>query len=372
MARNIHPSRLLAAAGLLAFGLAPGRLVPPQALAARDAMRSDAINATDYDRMERGYYEQILDAGRDPGSHPDADAARHAEAPPFDAGPLADVVPDARQYVLKPALSIEHWGVRWSTNTLGMRDREYAAAKPQGTFRVALMGDSITSGWGVDDGRGYEPILEREWDARSVEGGGPRVEVLNFAVPGHAPGQRWEHARRVALATMPDTVIYQATLADLGWDERRLRVMLPRGQGWDAPAYRQTLEHAGARPGQGSEAYKRLLRPIRIQILEGVYREIVAGCREKGLSCAWVLIPRVGRPGSRAEREQMVDLARAAGFSPVLDLSDVYDGVPPESIAIKPSDYHPNADGHARLARRIDGAIWGHVAARLKDAGGDR
>jgi lysophospholipase L1-like esterase len=372
MARKTHRSRLLAAAGLLAFGLAPGRLVPPQALAARDAMRSGALSSADYDRMEHGYYEQILDAGRDHGPAADAEAARqHAEAP-FDAGPLADVVADARQYVLKPGISMEHWGVRWSTNAMGMRDREYAATKPPGTFRVALMGDSITSGWGVDDGRGYEPILEREWDARSKGAGGPRVEVLNFAVPGHAPGQRWEHARRVALATGPDMVVYQATLADLGWDERRLRVMLPRGLGWDAPAYRATLDRAGARPGQDSDAYKKLLRPVRAQILEGVYREIVAGCRERNLTCAWILIPRVGRPGSPAERAQLAGLARAAGFSPVLDLSDVYDGVPPESIAIKPSDYHPNADGHARLARRIDGAIWGHVAAILKDAGDDR
>ena len=60
------------------------------------------------------------------------------------------------------------------------------------------------------------------------------------------------------MGTGPGMVVYQATLADLGWDERRLRVMLPRGQGWDALAYRPALDRLGARPGHDSDAYKRL------------------------------------------------------------------------------------------------------------------
>ena len=50
----------------------------------------------------------------------------------------------------------------------------------------------------------------------------------------------------------------------------------------------------------------------------------------------------------------LVALARAAGFTAVVDLSDAYDGLDPAALAIGPDDYHPNADGHARLARRLD------------------
>src|SRR5205823_5067020 len=116
------------------------------------------------------------------------------------------VVADVREFVLKPSLAIEHDGARWSTNALGMRDREYATAKPPKTFRIALVGDSIAAGWGVGDGEGFEPVLERRLDARSRASGGPAVEVLNFAVPGHGPGQRWEHFTRVGWTTAPDLV----------------------------------------------------------------------------------------------------------------------------------------------------------------------
>ncbi len=29
----------------------------------------------------------------------------------------------------------------------------------------------------------------------------------------------------------------------------------------------------------------------------------------------------------------------------------------PAALAISPTDYHPNADGHARLARRLEAAL---------------
>ncbi len=74
-----------------------------------------------------------------------------------------------------------------------MRDRSYPIAKPAGTFRIAFVGDSIGAGWGVNDEQRFESILERDWDARSRRSGGPAVEILNFAVPGHSPGQRWDH-----------------------------------------------------------------------------------------------------------------------------------------------------------------------------------
>src|SRR5207249_1058666 len=107
----------------------------------------------------RGYYERLLDAGR--RLDEPAPTAPRREAVPFDAGVLAMVVPDLREFVLKPGLEAEHLGARWTTNAFGMRDRSYAATKPPGTFRIAFVGDSIGAGWGVDDGLGFEPILER-------------------------------------------------------------------------------------------------------------------------------------------------------------------------------------------------------------------
>jgi len=354
--------QLLATMALLAWGLLPGELALGRPTRIRDALCSDLLSKADYERMERGYYEQILDAGRQLGAPvgqptTSRNGWAHLDTPPFDAGPLALVVNDVREFVLKPSLSIIHDGATWSTNERGMRDRSYPTSKPPHTFRIAFVGDSIGAGWGVDDGKGFEPTLERLMDERSRKAGGQAVEILNFAVPGHGPGQRWEHFTRVGWAFEPDLVLYEATQADMGWDERRLRGLLPRGIGWDVSFYREILARAKAQPGGTMESYKNVLKPFRGDFLTSVYRSVTAECRTRGVPCIWLLVPRVGKPTDPEERRKLIALARETGFSAIIDLSDAYDGLDPHELAIGPNDYHPNADGHAQLAHRLDEAL---------------
>ena len=71
------------------------------------------------------------------------------------------------------------------------------------------------------------------------------MEIINCAVPGHSPGQRWCHFTQVGWPMKPDLVIYESTAADVGWDERRLRYLLARGMAWDSPIYHA---RAGTKP----------------------------------------------------------------------------------------------------------------------------
>src|SRR4051794_19658549 len=193
---------------LLAWRMVPAGAAPGPVLRVREALRRDLPNAADYRRIERGYYEALLDGGRQLGAPAgEPGAARHREAPLVGATPFLMPVGDLREFVLRPNLAIEFGGVHITTNALGMRDREYETVKPSHTVRVALVGDSIAAGWGLDDGQGFEPRLEAALDARSRAAGGPAIEVLNFAIPGSAPGQRWEHFTRVGWALAPDLVV---------------------------------------------------------------------------------------------------------------------------------------------------------------------
>jgi len=345
------PSLALTTA-LLAWGLAPPGLAPGWSSRARESARSDLRNAADTERMERGYYEPLADLGR----RLDRVEGPKAEPQP-DFGPLTVPVADVREYVLKPGVRASHRGASWTTNARGMRDRDHALNKPASTYRIALVGDSIAAGWGVDDGFGFEPLCEGRLDARSRASGGPAVEVLNHAVPGHAPGQRWEHFGREGWAEGPDLVVFEGTPADFGWDDRKLRSLLPKGVGWDAPAYRDALLGSGARPGGDEETYKRVLKPHRDAILLGVYRAVVADCRGRGIPAAWLLLPRVGKPVPSAERDRLLGLARSAGFDRLVDLSGAFDGLEPSGLAIGPDDFHPNAAGHALLADRLEAAL---------------
>lgn len=350
---------------LLAWGVAPGESSPSLALRVRETLRNDLPSRADTERMERGYYEQILDAGRKlgglgagPGPGPGVPLAGVPDGALGENDRMTMPTTDVREFVLRPNLARDlSREIPWSTNNLGMRDGHYETARRPNTFRIAMTGDSIGMGWGVDDHEGFEPRLERLWDERSRAAGGPAVEILNFAVPGHGPGQRWSHFDSLGWAFAPDLVIYEATPADVGWDERRLRGNLARGVGFDAPVYRDVLARAGIRPGLSTESYRRLLRPLRWALLEGVYRAAARDCQSRGLPTVWVLIPRVGKPIDPAERRGMIDRARAAGFDLVIDATDAYDGAEPASLAVGPNDFHPNTQGHARIASALDRAF---------------
>ncbi len=343
---------LVFTAALLAWGVAP----PGWSGRVREALRADHPNAIDVERMERGYYETLTD----PGRRLDRVGRAKPEPPPTDFGPLTVPVPDVREYVLKANLSVPHRGATWATNARGMRDREYAVDKPEGVFRVALAGDSIGAGWGVEPDRGFEPTWERMLDRFAP------AEVWNHAVPGLAPGQRWEHFTREGWTSRPDLVVFQGTPADFGWDDRKLRSLLPKGVGWDVASYKEGLAVADARPGGDEESYKTALRPHRETILGGVYRTVAADCRSRGVPSVWLLLPRVGKPTPPADRARLVGLARGAGFTRVVDLSDAFDGLDPKALAIGPDDFHPNAAGHALLADRLEESLRQEMTTRTK------
>jgi hypothetical protein len=357
---------LLATLAMLVWGLVPDWLSGEVPERVRASLRSNLFNRADAARIERGYYEQLLEAGRRlddladlPGVRGRGRRVGGAWSAPVDSAPLVMRVDDLREVVLKPGNAVEKWGVPWHTNEQGMRDRPYALDKPAGTFRIALVGDSIGAGWGVHVEQRFESILEQVWGTRARQAGGLRVEIVNSAVPGHSPGQRWYHFGRVGWPMQPDLVICESTEADIGWDERRLRYLLARGLGWDSPLYRETLAAAGVEPSWNPERYKRVLQPLHWEVLAGVYRTMVADCRARGVPVVWVLIPRVGRSGDPAGHRALVEAARGAGFSHIVDVTDAYDGLDPAQLAVEPDDFHPNAVGHAHLARRLDAELGG-------------
>ena len=81
-----------------------------------------------------------------------------------------------------PNLHREAYGVDFETNSLGMRDREYTAAKPPGTFRIALLGSSHVMGFGLAAKDMFKTDARGPAQCRDFPPGRPVSELLNFAV----------------------------------------------------------------------------------------------------------------------------------------------------------------------------------------------
>src|SRR4051812_31548703 len=64
-------------------------------------------------------------------------------------------VPDPRGHVHRPSARATLMGVPVSLNSGGLRGPEIPLRKPDGEFRVLVIGDSFTLGWGVEESKTY-------------------------------------------------------------------------------------------------------------------------------------------------------------------------------------------------------------------------
>jgi hypothetical protein len=96
-------------------------------------------------------------------------------------------------------------GVPVKINSLGFRDhREYTLAKPPGTFRILVIGDSVTFGHGATFETTYPYLLEerlRQWRSDV------RWEVWNLGVPGYNTRQEVTYLTEVGPRFQPDLVV---------------------------------------------------------------------------------------------------------------------------------------------------------------------
>ena len=88
-------------------------------------------------------------------------------------------------------------------NKDGMVDREYPYAKPAGTLRVALLGDSVTASLYTTDGRKFAQL----WQAGLSRQLGQPVEVLNFGLDGTGTWEQLQLFHLRARRFSPDYVV---------------------------------------------------------------------------------------------------------------------------------------------------------------------
>jgi HEAT repeat protein len=99
---------------------------------------------------------------------------------------------------------------RHEVNAEGLRDREHPVALPDDVWRVAILGDSVTEGFGLPADQAYPAVLQRELDAA-----GERVEVLSVAVRGWSTLQERIAYHRIARRYDPQQVLLGVCLNDI-------------------------------------------------------------------------------------------------------------------------------------------------------------
>jgi lysophospholipase L1-like esterase len=98
-------------------------------------------------------------------------------------------------------------------NDAGFRDRAFPREKPAHTYRIAVIGDSLTYGFACPQDVTYPKQLERLLNGYARPGA-PRFEALNFGVTGYNVTQIVERLRVLGLRYEPDLILYGYALND--------------------------------------------------------------------------------------------------------------------------------------------------------------
>ncbi len=123
---------------------------------------------------------------------------RLADFPPRDFSPWVRMRDTAFGYAANFRGRMRHPGeydVAFETNALGLRDDEIG---PKSGFRVLVLGDSFTSGYGVDRGAMFVDRIERELG----------VDVVNASVGGYEIIHQVHYYSERGRALAPDLVLY--------------------------------------------------------------------------------------------------------------------------------------------------------------------
>jgi hypothetical protein len=362
------------AASLALVGIVP--LPSGELRAWRQSLRTLEPNRADRVSSAASYYEGLINVGVD-GNRNEL-ALRLLGKPPgwvsfHDVNATRYLSDDLLQFELLPGLEKSVMGQSFTTNALGLRDREYGAAKAPDVFRIALLGASMDMGWGVTTDETYENRFEDWLNAYAVRHGiRRRFEVMNFSMAAYSPLHRLEAFRRKAEALRPDLVLYSATLLDPRLLEIHVRGLLRDGielgpyrslarvladEGIPPPAANRCAE-----PGTASDkdALKARLHPALWPLIDATLGHLADECRSRGLPLYCLIVPRAG--DADLPEARVADVARYVAISahhaiPVVDLTAAFDDEDPASVEIAAWDDHPNARGHKLLFQALAGML---------------
>jgi len=177
------------------------------------------------------------------------------------ARPNPLILPDAwkkRDVKVPGAYAAHYWhGVLFVQNADGMRWILPFPEKRADTYRVMVVGDSLTYGYGLPEEDRFSSLLNDEM------GRDFRIEFINLGVPGHQSEDILRVIRKYLPILQPDLVLYAICLNDF----------LPSGRGQYANDYNFPLPEtiksaliAHTRAGAFlSDAYDRALRRLHLR-----------------------------------------------------------------------------------------------------------
>ena len=333
-------------------------------------LKTNKLNFQDAALLEKGYYENLTNVNQFNTQLWELYMKKPHDWIVISQSKASRLTGDFLGLELVPSTSTIFLGKKLSTNRWGMRDRDYEQTPPPNTYRIALLGGSLTMGSGVEDNEICEWVLEERLNRENQGGTYAKYEILNFSVGGYGPIRRMMTLENKALPFQPNAVFFVAHPRD--YHHAIHLLVLKSRAGVDIPYdYLKEIVHKAGVDKETSEAEAaRRLKPYGDEIVAWSYRRTMEICKERGILPVWILMPSGVGMYEPEDFSKLTRFAGEAGFI-VLDLSHIFDNQEAESLRVAPWDWHPNAKGHRLIAHRLHDALLEKGIIRLSLASGN-
>jgi len=260
-------------------------------------------------------------------------------------------------------------------NSQGLRDNEYSLAKPPGVYRILLLGDSTTFGWGVSMTETAAKILERELNAEHVPGY-QRFEVINAGVGNYDTVQEMTCYKTRGRDFHPDMVILAYFINDpepVPVENKTFLITRSYLVAYLTNRFDGVLRRLGTRADW--KTYYASLYDENLpgfQACKAALVELATMTRDDHAKLLVALIPELHQINDdypfTAAHQKIKDVL-AAEQVPVLDLIDGLRNHGPEvTLWVTPLDDHPNGKANALIAAQLRDAILADLAVTSPSA----
>jgi len=361
-------------------------LVPPRVAELLKSVQTEKLNPRENVGNSRGYYEQldakgVRDEFGEVGTAKVFDKLRNVGNDCATSFHLKrwKMRKDLLQWDLVPSLDLTYpdcWTQRmtFSTNSWGMRDKEYTAVKPPETLRIEVFGASQVMGDGTTDARTFEQIIEDRLNGQGACGANRHFEVMNFGVDGYTIIQQLALLEDRGLKFSPDIIIFTVRGKERLWtpyyisEVARYHTEIPYEQlkilfqkaGLENvargtvpipfPSWRRLVKRFGIDPSMPSGELNARAARISDDATNWAWQRFAETSTSHGATPIALALDVV----SDDPPEQIPNNAaiQAAGIR-TLNLLDVYPEGNRDALRVSSTDVHPNEAGHRVIAEGL-------------------
>lgn len=252
--------------------------------------------------------------------------------------------------------------VIYRINSLGMRGDAVVSPKPPNTFRVVCLGDSITFGEGVHEELTYPHLLQR---ILAKEFPTLTVEVINAGVQAYGIRESAAFFFARCRALEPDVVTLGLFLNDAMEFPETIRLNDERTRAAELSGFARVsrvweiIERNRRSAAQQDEYFDSIRRSFDSEKWSNdakLIHALAEAGRVDRFRFVVVLFPMLWELDGVYPFEDVHGRIRETWPS-VVDLLDIYRGIPAERLWVHPTDHHPNAKAQRLAAERIATAI---------------